>query len=68
MKVIRKLTEEMNMRRRGRSGMVVRIRNPSRVNWSSTSNTIATKLAKASSINAPVPGIYPIESLTSGYA
>jgi hypothetical protein len=61
-KVKRKETEAMNMRRRGRSGMVARMRNPSRVSCSSTSSTMTTRLAKASSNSAPVPGI-PIETL-----
>ena len=55
--VKKKETEAMNMRRRGRSGIVVRTRNPSRVNCSSTSRRPTTTLAKASNKSAPVPGI-----------
>src|ERR1035438_576681 len=61
--VKKKETEAMNMRRRGRSGIVVRTRNPSRVNCSSTSRTTTTKLAKASNKSAPVPGILLLNHL-----
>ena len=55
--VTRNDTEAMNMRRLGRSGIVERIRNPSRVSCSNTSNTMTTRPANASSVSAPIPGI-----------
>jgi len=56
-KVSKKATDAMNMRRRGRSGMVERTRYPSRVNCSRISRTTATRLAKANKRSAPVPSI-----------
>jgi hypothetical protein len=56
-KVRKNDTDEMNMRRRGRSGMVERTRKPMRVRWSNTRSKTMTVPANASSKRAPDPGI-----------
>jgi hypothetical protein len=55
--VTRKETEAINIRCRGRSGMVARMRNPSRVRCRRMRKRTMTRLAKASNSRAPVPGI-----------